>query len=93
LKARQLDKVGAGTAAVIDDLNPTIGAEQESITNAIDGYGTSESAQLGQQVGDLEVEIGTGAGNLVPSNLSGGSSGSAPSAGPPPPPANPAGPA
>lgn len=66
---RQLDKVGAGTAALINLVSPQAGAYQEGLTNAIDGYGTSDSAVVGQQIGALEVEAGTGAGNLVPSKL------------------------
>jgi hypothetical protein len=69
VKARQLDKAGAGTAAVIDVVNPTLGAYQEDLTNTIDGYGTSDSAELGEQIGALEVEVGTGAGNAVPSKI------------------------
>lgn len=66
---RQLDKVGAGTAAVIDLADPDLGAFQEDLTNNIDGDGTSDSAVIGEQVGALEAEIGQGAGNLVPSKL------------------------
>jgi len=65
---RQLDKVGAGTAAVIGLVDPDVAALQEELTNNIDGYGASDSALIGEQVGALEVEVGEGAGNLVPSN-------------------------
>ena len=42
---------------------------QEGITNSVDGAGTSDSAALGEQVGSYEVELGSSAGDLVPSNL------------------------
>ena len=64
---RQLDKMGAGTAAVIGLVNPDAAAYQEGLTDTIDGDGTSDSAVVGQQVGALELEAGEGAGNLVPS--------------------------
>jgi hypothetical protein len=69
LPKRQLDKAGAGTAAVIDVVDPNIGGYQEGLTNVIDGDGTSDSAVVGEQVGDLEAQAGEGAGNLVPSKL------------------------
>jgi hypothetical protein len=69
VKPRQLDKAGAGTAAVISVVDPGLGAYQEDLTNTIDGDGTSDSAELGQQIGALEVEVGTGAGNAVPSKI------------------------
>lgn len=67
---RQLDKAGAGVAAVLDLADPDLAQYQEEITNNVDGYGTSDSAIIGQQAGALIAEVGTGAGNLVPSRLS-----------------------
>jgi hypothetical protein len=66
---RQLDKIGAGTAAIISLVDPDLAEFQEELMNNIDGYGTSDSALIGQQVGALEAEIGIGVGNLVPSKL------------------------
>ncbi|KAH9224710.1 hypothetical protein DL95DRAFT_473330 [Leptodontidium sp. 2 PMI_412] len=66
---RQLDKAGAGTAAVISLVSPEAAAYQEGLTDVIDGDGTSDSAVIGQQVGVIEAQAGSGAGNLVPSKL------------------------
>ncbi|KAG4442816.1 hypothetical protein IFR05_001697 [Cadophora sp. M221] len=66
---RQLDKAGAGTAAVISLVSPEAAAYQEGLTNVIDGEGTSDSAVIGQQIGAVEAQAGSGAGNLVPSKL------------------------
>lgn len=66
---RQLDKVGAGTAAVISLASPDAAVFQEDLTNNIDGYGTGNSAIIGQQVGALEPEAGESARNLVPSKV------------------------
>ena len=66
---RQLDKVGAGTAAIISLASPDVAAQQEGLTNSIDGTGTSGSAAVGQKIGDVEVQAGTEAGNLVPSTV------------------------
>jgi hypothetical protein len=66
---RQLDKVGAGTAALVDLADPDLASYQEGLTDTIDGDGTSDSAVVGEQLGGLEVEAGEGAGNLVPSKL------------------------
>ena len=90
---RQLDKVGAGTAAIIGLADQNAADYQEGLTNNIDGDGTSDSAVIGQQAGDLEVEAGEGAGNLVPSSTiaptgsgSGTTTGGSSSGGSPPPP-------
>lgn len=66
---RQLDKAGAGVAAVVGVVDPDLAAYQEGLTDNIDSYGTSDSATIGEQVGALEAEAGSGAGNLVPSKL------------------------
>ncbi|KAL2069074.1 hypothetical protein VTL71DRAFT_15412 [Oculimacula yallundae] len=66
---RQLDKAGAGTAAIISLVSPQLASYQEGLTNVIDGDGTSDSAIIGQQIGAIEVQAGSGAGNLVPSRL------------------------
>lgn len=66
---RQLDKAGAGIAAVVGVVNPDVANYSEGLGNTIDGDGTSDSAVVGQQTGALEVEAGTGAGNLVPSKV------------------------
>ncbi|KAH7336187.1 hypothetical protein BKA65DRAFT_552851 [Rhexocercosporidium sp. MPI-PUGE-AT-0058] len=66
---RQLDKAGAGTAAIISLASPEAAAYQEGLTNVIDGYGTTDSAVIGQQIGAIEAQAGSGAGNLVPSKL------------------------
>lgn len=66
---RQLDKAGAGTAAVIGVVDPDVADYQEGLTNNIDGDGTSDSAVIGEQTGALEAEAGEGAGNLVPSKV------------------------
>lgn len=61
---RQLDKAGAGTAAIIGVVDPDVADYQEGLTNNIDGDGTSDSAVIGEQAG-----AGEGAGNLVPSKV------------------------
>lgn len=66
---RQLDKFGAGTAAIIDLADPNVAAYQEGLTDNIDGDGTTDSAVVGEQLGALEVEAGEGAGNPVSSKL------------------------
>ncbi|KAH7418089.1 hypothetical protein BKA64DRAFT_738597 [Cadophora sp. MPI-SDFR-AT-0126] len=66
---RQLDKAGAGTAAIISLVSPEAAAYQEGLTDVIDGDGTSDSAVIGQQIGAIEAQAGSGAGNLVPSKL------------------------
>ncbi|CZR57925.1 uncharacterized protein PAC_07815 [Phialocephala subalpina] len=66
---RQLDKAGAGTAAIISIVNPDVAEYQEGLTNNIDGDGTNDSAVIGEQAGALEAEAGEGAGSLVPSKL------------------------
>jgi hypothetical protein len=66
---RQLDKVGTGTAAVIDLADPDLAAYQECLTSNIDSDGTRDSAVIGEQLGTLEVEAGEGAGNLVLSKV------------------------
>ncbi|PVH84995.1 hypothetical protein DL98DRAFT_609103 [Cadophora sp. DSE1049] len=48
---RQLDKAGAGTAAIISLVSPEAAEYQEGLTNVIDGDGTSDSAIIGQQIG------------------------------------------
>lgn len=68
-RRRQLDKAGAGTAAIIDVVDPQLGEYQEGLTNVIDGDGTDDSAIVGQQLGAIEAQAGTGAGNLVPSKI------------------------
>lgn len=66
---RQLDKFGAGTAALVGLADPDLASYQEGLTDTIDGDGTSDSTVAGEQLGGLEVEAGEGAGNLVPSKL------------------------
>ncbi|KAF4632313.1 hypothetical protein G7Y89_g5815 [Cudoniella acicularis] len=66
---RQLDKVRAGTAAVVFLADPDAAAYQEGLTNNIEEGGTSDSAVVSEQVDALEVEAGEGSGNLVPSKL------------------------
>ncbi|KAK0112946.1 hypothetical protein ONS95_014664 [Cadophora gregata] len=66
---RQVDKAGAGTAAIISLVSPDAAAYQEGLTDVIDGDGTSDSAVIGQQIGVIEAQAGSGAGNLVPSKL------------------------
>ncbi|KAH6710907.1 hypothetical protein BKA61DRAFT_578732 [Leptodontidium sp. MPI-SDFR-AT-0119] len=68
---RQLDKAGAGTAAIISLLSPEAAAYQEGLTDVIDGDGTSDSAVIGEQIGAIEAQAGSGAGNLVPSKFTG----------------------
>lgn len=65
---RQLDKAGAGAAAVVNVASPTLANDVTAQSNALDGDGTGDSALVGQQVGSEEVLTGTEAGNLVPSN-------------------------
>jgi hypothetical protein len=48
---RQLDKVGAGTAALVDLADPDLASYQEGLTDTIDGDGTSDSAVVGEQLG------------------------------------------
>jgi len=66
---RQLDKAGAGTAALLNLLSPDAATYQEGLVNVIDGDGTSDSAVIGEQIGAIEAQAGSGAGNLVPSKL------------------------
>jgi hypothetical protein len=66
---RQLDKAGAGVAAIVGVASPNVAEYMQGLTDTIDGDGTSDSATIGQQVGTLEVQAGTGAGNLVPAAL------------------------
>lgn len=66
---RQLDKAGAGTAALLSLVSPEAAEYQEDLTNVIDGDGTSDSAVIGEQIGSIEAQAGSGAGNLVPSKL------------------------
>ncbi len=55
-----MDKIGAGTAAVIGLADPDVADYEESLTNNINGDSTSDSAVISQQVGALEVEAGRG---------------------------------
>lgn len=66
---RQLDKMGAGGAAVISAVDPNLATYQEGLTDSIDGYGTDDSAVIGEQLGALETQAGEGAGSLVPSKF------------------------
>ncbi|EPE30365.1 hypothetical protein GLAREA_03332 [Glarea lozoyensis ATCC 20868] len=70
---RQLDKAGAGVAAVVGVVNPNVASYFQGLGDTVDGDGTSDSALVGQQVGALEVQAGTGAGNLVPASIPKGS--------------------
>lgn len=42
---------------------------QEGPTDVIDGHQTSDWAVIGQQLGAIEAQAGSGARNLVPSKL------------------------
>jgi hypothetical protein len=70
---RQLDKAGAGVAAVVGVANPNVAGYSQGLADIVDGDGTSDSALVGQQLGALEVQAGTGAGNLVPASIPKGS--------------------
>ena len=72
-----MDMVGDGAAGIIGLASPDLADEQEGITNSVDVVGTSESAALDEQLGSYEVELGTPAGDLVPSNLNGAEGGAA----------------
>lgn len=65
---RQLDKVGAGAAAVVNVADPSLANDVTAQSDALDGDGTGDSALVGQQLGSEEVLTGTEVGNLVPSN-------------------------
>lgn len=74
-----VDKMGAGAAAVVGVVAPGEASYMEGLLDTVDGDGTNDSAIVGEQMGELEVQAGTGAGALVPSDskapLTGGGQG------------------
>ena len=58
IRARQLDKVGPGTAAVIGLADPNVAGYQKGLTNNIDGGGRSDIAVIDEQIGAIEIEAG-----------------------------------
>lgn len=88
---RQLDKMGAGVGYVVEALpgGQSLGEQIISQTGTIDGNGTEGSADLGEALGEAELNVGNAITETAfgTTDNSGNVGGGAGSGGPPPPPA------
>jgi len=85
---RQLNGIADGVTAITGTV-PGLGDasdQADTFLNNVDGYGTQGSAELGQEVGDEEVQLGHEIGGTKGYQTGGGGGGGNGGSAPPPPP-------